>query len=70
MSLGLTMVILIGLTLAFLLGWLRGRRDLSEDMQPALDELEGALLLTKSKRPTCDKCGYVKVEAMEKTDVS
>jgi hypothetical protein len=40
---GLSMVILIGLALAFLLGWFRGRRDLSEDMQPALDELERTL---------------------------
>lgn len=66
MNPGVAVVILIGLALAFLLGWLRGRRDLSEDMQPALDELEGAVLLARAaKKPACRKCGHV-----EPSDVS
>lgn len=60
MNLALMMVILIGLTLAFALGWLRGRRDLTADMEPMLDELEGAVLLARAaKKPACKNCGHV-----------
>lgn len=63
----LMMVILIGLALAFLLGWLRGRRDLAEDMQPAFDELEGVILLARAtKKPACRKCGHVEETLDEK----